>query len=442
MSQILGALLVVLFVALVPLCVWQPWIGVLVWHWFGILQPHRYLAGFAANLPLAQPIAIATLAGVVFTRQRYRLPRVPAVYLAGALWIVFVLSTLLTAIDPPRARIELVAIFKSLLMTACTIVLVQDARKLRVLLWVAAVSVGIVAVGGAVWVAATRAVEPLYGPPGGQIGDNNDLAAGLALALPLFAFLADSAESAWLQRSMRFVFAAAVFSILGTHSRSGFLALGIVLTGLACTRRWKALVVAAAAAALFFAISSQPREWTQRMETMTTPKATIATEASMSIRVRAWRTALKLGCDHPLLGAGFVPFNPSVYAHYWPGYSDFHNAHNIFLQVFAEHGLIGLALYVAWIVSALWSLERTARRVHIAARDGEDDRAWLGPAARAVQIGILGYLTSGMFQCLSYREIFLLWIAFAIVLDVLSRGAAELAPSMREIVLGKWREAT
>ncbi len=54
------------FLAFLPmpfLSFFRPWIGMLIWGWLALMNPHRDLWGFASTVPYNQIIAIATLAG-------------------------------------------------------------------------------------------------------------------------------------------------------------------------------------------------------------------------------------------------------------------------------------------------------------------------------------------------------------------------------------------
>ena len=96
-------LLTVLIVATLPVCVLRPWMGMLVFAWIGFMNPHRLLDGFAYDMPYAKMVAVATLAGLLVTRERYALPRTREVYLLAALWVTFVCSTVFVALQPEVA---------------------------------------------------------------------------------------------------------------------------------------------------------------------------------------------------------------------------------------------------------------------------------------------------------------------------------------------------
>ena len=55
--------LTLLILGLLPVCVWRPWIGILVWYWFGLMNPHRLTWDFAYSMPFASWIGGATLVG-------------------------------------------------------------------------------------------------------------------------------------------------------------------------------------------------------------------------------------------------------------------------------------------------------------------------------------------------------------------------------------------
>src|SRR6185503_5158525 len=96
----LDVLLTVLIVATLPVCALRPWIGMLVFAWLGYMNPHRLLDGFAYDMPYSKMVAVATLGGLLVTRERYPLPRTREVYLLAALWVMFVCSTVFAALQP------------------------------------------------------------------------------------------------------------------------------------------------------------------------------------------------------------------------------------------------------------------------------------------------------------------------------------------------------
>ena len=87
------ALAMVIIAACVCMAVFHPWIGVISWTVVSIMNFHRLTWG-ASDLPVAAALAIATLVGMLFTRDRIRFFFTPemAVFAAFALWMSIALQ--------------------------------------------------------------------------------------------------------------------------------------------------------------------------------------------------------------------------------------------------------------------------------------------------------------------------------------------------------------
>src|SRR5688572_6037101 len=48
----------------------RPWIGIMVWTWLSIMNPHRFTWGIAYSAPLAAMAAGATLLGLLMTKEK------------------------------------------------------------------------------------------------------------------------------------------------------------------------------------------------------------------------------------------------------------------------------------------------------------------------------------------------------------------------------------
>ena len=121
------------FVAiLLPFCLARPWIGILAWTWVGLMVPQMQTWGFARGVPFAMLIAGATLAGILFTKDRKPIPWTREAVLLALLWGMFLLSTIF-AIMPERAWDQLMKVSKILLFVFLTLMFFQDRTRLRYL---------------------------------------------------------------------------------------------------------------------------------------------------------------------------------------------------------------------------------------------------------------------------------------------------------------------
>lgn len=413
--ELAGLLLALLIFASLPLCVWKPWIGMLIFLWLCILTPQHLVSGFAYHFRFALVVAIAILLGLPFTRDRSPLPRTAEVYLIGALWFVFVLSTSFTAIQPERASAAIVRVSKIFLMVGVTLVLFRDRRKLRLLLLVVAGSIGVLGFAGGLFALVTRGQETLWGPPESILADSNTLAFALTMALPFFVFLRYDAERAWARHLLLAVFGLSIVAVLATYSRGGMIVL-LVTLGLIAIRTFKGdrVVVAVAAIALSTTLLTPPR-WQRRVLTVTA----LSQDDSANQRARSAYVAMRLGLDHPLLGVGFEPFSPDVYEHYIPGYSDYHNAHNHYLQLLAEHGFTGALLFLALLASMLAHLQRIKREAR-----GDPGQRWIHHCASALEISLAAYALGGVFLNRPYFEPFYQLVAATVLLGELQRDSS------------------
>ena len=65
------ALLLVLLASL-PLCLLRPYVGIYLWFWVSLMNPHRLTYGFMYTFPAAMIIGAATLIGFFMRSEERR----------------------------------------------------------------------------------------------------------------------------------------------------------------------------------------------------------------------------------------------------------------------------------------------------------------------------------------------------------------------------------
>lgn len=399
-----------------PFCFLRPWIGVLVWSWIGYMNPHRLTWDFAYSMPWALMVAVATLSGLVLVgKDRRPVPRTFAIYLLVILWAIFVISTL-GAVQPTDAWDQLDKVSKILLITFVTMTLFRDVERIRILLYVIALSIGFFGLKGGIWAIGTGGANKVLGPPESFIAGNTEIGMALVMVIPLLLLLSRHEPRYWARTGLRVVMGFSVVAVLFTYSRGAVLGLAVILPLMFLKSKMRMLILPLAIVAALFgqaiAESVFPEQWLARMGTVQTYER----DKSANMRLNAWLVSYRLAKDYPIFGAGFRPFSPAVYLTYSPDekWNTVQDAHSIYFQVMAEHGFVGLAFYLGMIASSLVALRsimfRTRRKPALKLHHD---------IAQMIEVSLLGFLIVGAFLSMSYFDLFFHLIAITAILKVL-----------------------
>jgi len=270
-------------------------------------------------------------------------------------------------------------------------------------------------VAGAVLSAAFGFVVPQPTEEGrlaGAIGEANELASVLVAALAVAAALAImSRERPNLRRAALGAAVICLAGVLFSLSRSGLLALGVVLAaGVLVSGRWRGraamlAIVGALGAVVYLTAftTSYERERLTRLE-------------GGAGRVDLWRIGWRMVEDKPLFGVGagnyqlvspqYLVTEPGVIARDDFVLTDPKQTHNIYLQALAELGIPGLVLLAAVIGFALACLLAAARPFAAAGNTA------LRTLSLAFLIALLGILVADLFQSEQYSK--QLWLLLAL----------------------------
>src|SRR6266576_3054926 len=260
-----------------------------------------------------------------------------------------------------------------------------------------------------------RAVGPfIYGNP-------NDLAAHTILLLgPALALWASSNRGSPARVIGLGGAAILTLVIVLTQSRGAFLALGaMALPSTIALARRRPRAVVGLAAFVGLALYLAPASFWHRMQGLSkgTSFETIGQmdpEGSARQRFAVLQAASRIIRDHPVAGVGFGAYEFAQYR-YNPalGYLD---THNTYLNVLAETGVPGLALFLGIVISVVRTVRRARRRASRAFPADTEMLRWL-------EYALVGYLIAGVFGSFGklaflYVYLGLLWCAARIVSPV------------------------
>jgi putative inorganic carbon (HCO3(-)) transporter len=383
-----------IFFGVLPYALVRPAWGVLLWTWVGLMNPHRLGWGIAYDFPFAMVAGGATLFAMLVSRERHRFPlSAPVVILL--LFIAWFCITTVLAIDRSISIPALERTLKIELIILVSLYVLQGRDRIQALVWVSTFSIAFFGIKGGVYTLVGGGRGMVLGPPNSAIEGNTEIALALTMTVPLLRYLQLQAKSRAVRWGLGAAMVLCAFSILGSYSRGAFLAIAAMLFWFWLKNRnkgWLALLIIVSALP---ALQFMPDAWHARMSTIGEYQA----DTSAMGRVNAWRFALNLAADHPIFGGGFRCFTPENFLVWAPVATDFHDAHSIWFEVLAEHGYVGLTLYVL-LGCATWL--SASRVISLAKQHAGLD--WAADLVRMVQVSLVGFWVGGSFLGLAYWD--------------------------------------
>jgi putative inorganic carbon (HCO3(-)) transporter len=306
---------------------------------------------------------------------------------------------------------------KALIVSFLIAALVTDAKRYRLALMVIAYSLGLEAAkqGWAQMVLNTGATN---NNPNPMLGDNNGVAAGMMMLIPLFIALAQTAKTFWERWLHRFFVVGVLYRGISTYSRGGFLAavaVGLVLLWYS-PRKIRAVLFVAALG--WIVVAAMPQSFWDRMNTMTVSAE--SRDAVSEGRLSMWSVAVHMADARPLTGVGFNGFERSFsdYDTTRGAFGENRAVHSAWFGVLADMGYPGLVLFVLIVAGALHSSFRLSWRTrrHPAARD-------LRAYSSAMFASLVAYVVAMTFLSGQYLEMFWHLVGLSMALDAIRAGA-------------------
>jgi probable O-glycosylation ligase (exosortase A-associated) len=235
------------------------------------------------------------------------------------------------------------------------------------------------------------------------------------MTVPLIYYLYRQSKGKLIRTGLIAAMVLTSIAAMGTQSRGALLGMSAMGAMLWLRGRQKLLILLIAGASAFAITHVMPEAWYERMATIRDRES----DASIQGRFIAWEMSYNVARDR-FLGGGFEAL---------AGYTD---AHSIYFEVLAEHGFVGLGLFLLLGLLTWFSASRIVRQAQ-----RQKETIWLADLARMVQVSIAAYATAGAFLGMAYFDYFynvvLIVVVSRVVLDkecaaLLSRSEQETAP--------------
>lgn len=378
---------------MLPFILRAPWIGILVYTWLSLMNPHRLAYGFSLNFPFAMIVALTTLVAILFSKEIKKIIWTRETVLL-AIFVMWMCITTTQALYPALAGLQLDKVLKIQLMIFVALMLMKGFQRIETLVWVAAASIGFYGLKGGVFTILRGGVYRVQGPPDTFIGGNNEIGLALAMTVPLIYFMRSRVKNSLIKITLTAWTVLTAFAAIGTQSRGALLGMASMSAFVWLNSRNKfatALIIGATGYAI---VNFMPESWHARMGTIETHQD----DQSAQGRINAWWTSFNLANDR-IFGGGFECWQRQVFALYAPDPSNVRDVHSVIFEVLGEHGYVGLIIFVTlgcctWM-SAGWSARRALKIEEI---------AWVANMMRMVQVSIIAYATAGLFLGLSYFD--------------------------------------
>ncbi len=386
--------LLVFFIGCIPFMLKRPALGVVMWVWLSVMNPHRLTYGFAYGLQFAAATAVITFLALAVTKEKKQLTFTPPV-VALALFSGWICLTSLFPYHDGAGYDMWSRVMKIFLMTFVALTVIHDKKQIHWMIWTIVFSLAFYGAKGGLFTLLHGGNFLVWGPEGSFIEGNNEVALAFVIAIPLMRYVQIGLKKKWQQLGMTAVMLLTAFAAIGSHSRGALLAIAAMAAFLWWKSRNKFVMGVALALAGVVVLSFMPAEWFARMQTI----QTYDEDSSAQGRINAWWMAFHLASERPL-GGGFEIYDYDVFARYAPNPLDVHAAHSIYFQVMGEHGFIGLFLFMA-IGAFTWMAASDGKRK----AKGLVGLEWVAPLMDMMKVSMVGYGVGGAFLSLAYFDV-------------------------------------
>lgn len=408
----------------IPLILYRPHVGVLMYIWLSVMNPHRLTWSYAHDFGFAAIIAVATLLGALFTKARKPIP-VNALSVTLLLFAGWTSVTTMLALFPAESYEKWITMMKTLLMVAMIPLLFQSKEIFRQVIWVIALSLAYYGTKGGIFILLTGGSYRVWGPEGSYIEDNNALAVAIIMAIPLMRYLQATTPYKLVGWALLGMMLFSGIAVLGSYSRGALLAIAAMLAFLWLKGRHKLSFIAIAMVAIPFALYYMPQQWYQRMDTIVTYQQ----DSSANLRLNAWQTMFNIAKDRPLIGAGHEVATKAIYDRYSPDKSAPPQvAHSIYFEALGGHGFVGLALYLLLLIFHWNHAGKLVRKTK-----GRPDLDWAQQYGLMMQVSIVGFAVGGAFLSLVNFDVPYYFIGTTLVVGRLIDNQLETERSTRAV---------
>ncbi|MFZ6691566.1 putative O-glycosylation ligase, exosortase A system-associated [Undibacterium sp. SXout20W] len=392
--------------AALPFAVKRPFIGVILFTWVSLMNPHRLTYGAAYSFPFEAMIVGVTVIGIFFSKEKMRFQATACVIALITLCLWMSVTTLF-AMEPERAWNEWSRVMKTMCLFGVILFCTNTKKQIQQFAGIIALSIGFFGVKGGIFTILTAGNSHVYGPEGSYISDNNALALALLMALPIMWYLWLESKRKWVKIGFLLMVGLSSIAVVGSYSRGAILGGTAIILFLLLKSKHRIRTGLILLLIVPICMSIMPNQWFERMHSIDNYSA----DSSALGRLNAWQYAVNVA-NSSVTGGGFDCFTPRLFLVFAPEPRNHHAAHSIYFQVLGEHGYIGFILFLLFIFLA-W---RSGSRI-IAFCKNRPDEEWASNLAAMCQVSMIGFAVGGAFLTMAYYDLFYDVVALLVLLE-------------------------
>jgi len=259
----------------------------------------------------------------------------------------------------------------------------------------------------------------------GPLGDNNKVALGLNMTIPLILYLMTQVKDKYIKLALKGAAFFCIMAVIGTASRGGFIGLALMAVYYWWKNGKKLSIIFSALLIGGLVASLMPTSWFERMDTIDNT----AEGSPLATRFTSWKLNYLAAQDNPFVGHGFNrTANKIVWINYvhdldsldWGIHTPIptigYVAHSIYFEVLGNQGFVGLFLFLLIIFLTLTKIGSLQRRYY---KKG----TWQRDLLNAVKVSIVAYCICGAALSAAYFELFYFLIAVVLCLEITAKTA-------------------
>ena len=412
-----------LFFYLVYVTIRRPFIGVAAWAWIAFAYPAGWAWGFSTNFRINFTIAILTYVGYFFYREKpkFKLDNISLLILI--FWVIALISSAFSESLLINFVWDKYQEFSKILLFYLAIILILKKKvHIDTLIWSVVLSISSYAAMESFKFIVSFGNHMIAGYDGHVLGDRNDLAVAINMAIPLIIYLINQTKMRALKVGLILLLLLNILAIIGTYSRGGFVGL-VVLGGYFYIKSNRKLLLTLILTITIGAlISSTPSAWNERMSTVSTASSL---DSSFIGRLWAWKISVKIANEN-VFGNGFYASQDLIAWHrYRTTIDDFgpiytppvpegqvpKAAHSIYFQVLGDMGYGGLIIFLLILAALFRRLQRITKK----AKQYQMD--WCGQLTSMLSVSLVGFLITGANVSMAYFDFIYLLIGISYVLE-------------------------